>query len=711
MISFLALAAALAAPQTVPDRVVVDLSGAKPANVFRPDEAFGGGLDGMGRDEVKATYTPHNVAAMRQAGLKKITYRLRTELGNEAWHWNPEGTWSDPARQQGYWTGSDKPGAPILLSHGYDLPRRGMTNDQANNNGYSRLDDGDTASFWKSNPYLDSRYTHAPARPQWLIAELGKPSEIDTARLSWATPYAVDYKVQYWVGVDDYDHQGRWVTFPRGDIHGGQGGEVTLKLTDAPIKTAYIRVIMSRGSGTAPQGSTDPRDGLGYALVEVGFGTTRDGQFVDVIRKGRSRTSQSVMHVSSTDPWHRAVDLDKDLEQPGLDLVFRGGLTNGLPMMTPVGAMFDTPDNAAAEIRWLKRRGYPVDQVEIGEEADGQYGSPEDYGALYLQFADAVRAVDPKITVGGPSLQSATTEMWMPDQGESRWWHQRFVSYLKARGRLRDLGFVSFEHYPFDDVCGRIDEKLKDHTAMLDGVFARLADDGVPKTTPLVISEYGFSAYSGRVMSEVPAALLNADIVGQFMSRGGKQAFLFGYTPNTPINQHQACAGYGNMMTWQTDEDGQAKWPSPTFQSAWLLTHAWTQGDHGQHQVWPAASTVRDAKGRAPVMAYAVKRPDGKWALMLVNRDPDAAHLATLTFKGKDGRAMTFKGPVEVWRYDRTRYVWKDDGEHSRPEKTLPPLKLSQDGTKPVLLPGWSLTVVRGEISPPARRRSPGPRG
>ena len=72
---------------------------------------------------------------------------------------------------------------------------------------------------------------------------------------------------------------------------------------------------------------------------------------------------------------------------------------------------------------------------------------------------------------------------------------------------------------------------------------------------------------------------------------------------------------------------------------------------------------------------------------------------------------MTFKGPVEVWRYDRTRYVWKDDGEHSRPEKTLPPLKLSQDGTKPVLLPGWSLTVVRGEISPPARRRSPGPRG
>ncbi len=703
MIDILALAAALNATP-VPDRVVVDLSGARPANVFRPDEAFGGGLDGMSRDEVKPTYTPHNVAAMRQAGLRKISYRLRTELGNEAWHWNPEGTWSDPAHSQGYWTSSDKPGAPILISNGYDLPRRGMTNDQANNNGYSRLDDGDAATFWKSNPYLDSRYTHAPARPQWLIAELGEPTLVDAARLSWATPYAVDYKVQYWEGYDDYDHNGRWVTFPHGDIKGGAGGEALLKLADTPIKTAYVRVIMSRGSGVAPKGSTDVRDGLGYALAEVGFGAMKDGRFVDAIRKGRTRTTQSVMHVSSTDPWHRAVDLDKDLEQPGFDLIYKGGLTNGLPMMVPVGAMFDTPDNAAAEVRWIKRRGYPLDQVEIGEEADGQYGSPEDYGAIYIQVAAAIRAVDPKIAVGGPSLQSATTEMWMPDQGESRWWNQRFVSYLKARGRLADLQFVSFEHYPFDDVCGRVDEKLKDHTTMLDGVFTRLAEDGVPKTTPLAISEYGFSAYSGRVMSEVPAALLNADIVGQFMSRGGKQAFMFGYTPNTPVNQHQACAGYGNMMSWQADEDGQAKWQSPTFQSAWLLTNAWTQPGHGLHQVWPATTTVRDAKGRAPVMAYAVKRPDGQWALMLVNRDPETPHLASLAFKVPGGKTTTFKGPVQVWRYDRTRYVWKDAGEASRPEKTLPPLELSQDGAKPLLLPAWSLTVVRGTISPTTPR-------
>src|SRR6266853_3678074 len=103
------------------------------------------------------------------------------------------------------------------------------------------------------------------------------------------------------------------------------------------------------------------------------------------------------MHVSSTDPWHRDIDLDEGVEQPGFDRIFQSGLTNGLPVLLPTGILFDTPENAANEIRYLRARGYKFDRVELGEEPDGQYMTPEDFGALYLQWAGAIHLVDPNV--------------------------------------------------------------------------------------------------------------------------------------------------------------------------------------------------------------------------------------------------------------------------------------------------------------------------
>lgn len=700
----LAVAAALASgpagaqPLPAPLRITLDLA-AGPRSAFRPDLALGAGIDGAQQGDIDRLFTPHNIAAMRRLDLRSLTYRLRTELGIEAWHWTEEGRWSDAAHAQGYWTSSDHPRRPVELSWGYELPRRGDTQDNANNTGYSRLTDGDLSTFWKSNPYLDPRYTHErTARPQWLVVQLEAPTPIEAVQIAWGEPYARAYEVQYWTGQDDYDEAGRWATFPQGSVEGGQGGVATLRLAESPIRAQYLRILLNEPSNTAAAGATDLRDRLGYAVREVGFGMLGpDGTFHDAVRHAPSHDAQTFTHVSSTDPWHRAIDRNPDLEQVGVDRIFASGLGFGLPVMMPVGVLFDTPDNAAALVRYLTRRGYPLERVELGEEPDGQYGDPADYGALYLETVDKLRPINPRLAFGGPSMQSAGTDLPFTGPAE-RSWNGRFIAYLKSRARLADLQFFSFEHYPFDDICGDIHAKLLEEDGMLDGMLRRLADEGTPRTIPWIISEYGFSAFSGRAMVEMPAALLQADIVGHFLSAGGATAYMFGYGPNVPINQHLACAGYGNMAPFLADARGQAAQPLPSYYTSRLLTQAWLQPGHGLHRLYAAKvegeAQDLDANRAAPVVAYAAARPDGRLAALILNRSPRQAFTAAVVTDSPGARAAALSAPVEIYQYSPAQYRWRPDGERGRPAQDLPPAHWRAAATGELSLPAESVTVV-----------------
>jgi len=175
-----------------------------PVNRCVPTQALGAGIDGHEKGECGRMFTDKNIAEMLSAGLGPLTYRLRTELAGDVWHWNPRGTWSDPQRRCGYWTSDDSLGEPINISYGYRLPRRGNTIDQANDDGYSRITDGDHDSFWKSNPYLDSHFTGEPedAHPQWAVIDLGSRKPVNAIRIRWGAPYARQFEVDYWPGDD-----------------------------------------------------------------------------------------------------------------------------------------------------------------------------------------------------------------------------------------------------------------------------------------------------------------------------------------------------------------------------------------------------------------------------------------------------------------------------------------------------------------------------
>src|SRR5262249_12522319 len=296
-----------------------------PVNRCVPTQALGAGVDGHDKGECARMFTDKNITEMLSAGLGPLTYRLRTELGGEVWHWNPRGTWSDPVHQCGYWTSSDSLGEPINASYGYRLPRRGNTIDQASDDGYSRITDGDENSLWKSNPYLDSHLTgeSEDVHPQWVVIDLGSKKPVNAIRIRWAAHYATRYRIEYWPGDDPMHLQlddDDWQLFANGKVDGGHGGDELIRLAERPSSVQFVRIVMCRSSHTIAQSSHDIRDSLGFAIREIEFGNIDTlGRFHDHVRHAPDRHRQTMIYTSSTDPWHRAEDIDYSIEQPGLD--------------------------------------------------------------------------------------------------------------------------------------------------------------------------------------------------------------------------------------------------------------------------------------------------------------------------------------------------------------------------------------------------------
>ncbi len=680
----------------------ITIDATHPVNHFIPAKAFGAGIDGHERGETLRQLSPPNVAAMRSAGLKPLTYRLRTELAGEAWHWNPRGRWTDPAHQRGYWTSESAFTAPIKLSYGYRLPRRGNTIDQANDDGYSRIDDGDPATFWKSNPYLDQHFTgeQDSTHPQWVMIDLGAVQDVNAIKLAWGQPFATRFTIQSgdFVGPEDLSQRlpTDWHTFPHGDMRSNRGGVQTLRLSDDSLPVRYIRLRLDESSRSG-RNSKDIRDRLGFALREIYVGTIdAAGRFHDLISHARSH-KQTTIYVSSTDPWHRAIDRDDQTEQPGFDFVFHSGLTNGLPVMLPVPVLYDTPENAAAEIRYLTARGYPIDRIELGEEPDGQFIDAAHYAQLYLQFVDQLRPINPRLSFGGPSMQDIE-QTQVPGRIEfgKGAWLGRFLQYLKHRDRLRDFSFFSFEWYPFGDDCDRPGAQLQDAQEMLTDALGELQQGGLPKEIPWIISEYGYSAFGARAEIDLEGALLNADSVARFLMLGGETAYLYGYEGSHAIKETECSVG--NNMLFFLNDKGRTGKPTATYWGARLLSQEWVEPGTEIHELYRATSDLKNAEGEEIVTAYAVRRPDGLWSVLLINKDPNQSHEVKIEFQETTQRRSFTTH--DVVQFSRDQYELDSDPEDPQPIKSDPPARFTLGQSSTLSLPPYSLTVLRGESRP-----------
>jgi hypothetical protein len=683
----------------------VDVTPSK-ALTFDPDKAMGTSLDILPAKDFEKVFTEPIIKEGLSAGWGPMTYRQNTELTYDAWHWNPNGTWSDAQSKSGYFLGSATPKETLRQSFGYHLTHRGTTRSDSGQAEYSRMTDGDPASYWKSNPYLSSKYTGDPdsANPQWVLLDFAVAQDINAIRIAWANPYATKYVVEYWNGTQDpltHPLNGKWVKFPQGEVTAGKGDNQVQRLADLPVSTRSLRIWMTSSSDTCDtHGSNDPRNCVGYAIFEISAGTFNTlGQFVDIIKHVPTQ-AQTVTQASSVDPWHTAKDIIPTRIQAGFDLFFQSGYTNKLPAMIPIAMIYATPEDSAAELAYVLKRGYPVSYVEMGEEPDGAFMLPEDYAAFYVQWAKALHKVDPKLKLGGPVFTGVNEDIkvW-PDASGRTSWLGRFIDYLKEHGALQDLSFVSFEHYPFDP-CVINWSDLYREPQLVGSTLKAWRSDGVPANVPLMNTESNVSWSLTDPMQDLFAGLWLADSVGTFLEQAGPGGVYY-HSPIQPEPLRSGCQAWSTYGNFVADEKLDVKQHTAQYFASQLLNLDWVKHGAGDHKLYPASGDLQDEAKHELITAYAVKRPDGDWSVLLVNKDPDNAHEVNLSFEN-DGKAVAsgFAGSVKLVTFGAAEYVWHSSGATSHADPDGPAKRSNVDwkeGQK-VLLPKASVTVLTGKV-------------
>jgi hypothetical protein len=274
----------------------------------------------------------------------------------------------------------------------------------------------------------------------------------------------------------------------------------------------------------------------------------------------------------------------------------------------------------------------------------------------------------------------------------------RFVDYLKAHGRIADLSFVSFEHYPFEP-CDITWKTLYSEPQLMKHILEVWRADGVPENVPLMVTESHLAAELTGPMSTIFAGLWLSDNVGSFFAGGGSA---FYHSPIQPQGLEKSCLGWASWSNFVSDREYDIKGYTSLYYAAHMINQEWVQHRSGVHTMFPSTVDIKDAEGNALVTSYAVHRPDGNWSLMLVNRDGENPHSVRVVFENSAVKqATSFEGPVADVTFGSEQYVWINDGLNSHADPDHAPVGTAVPGGLQTVfvLPKASVTVLRGKVA------------
>ncbi len=620
-------------------------------------------------------------------------YRFPNGSLSNDYHWNGIGKYDST----GLWISTEEEGkyAPGFLG---ETIYRGTTKDNYGFVRRSHLADGNMNTIWWGE-ILD------PNDLPWVVVEFPEKKNIDSLQISWGDLRPKAFQYEYW--TTDYAeypgvHQALTndlkleasvkVTGPE-TMYKGKSVRtryvaIRFKLQDLPGKGVQIREMKMFSDGE------DLLAGNNYKMYGM---STRNGD--------KARTDWTNI------PWH-----------------FEEFMTyiNGLPKSADgkpaqavicVNAGTGTSKEAAAWVKYANKvKKYNIKQWEIGNELDGEWEesgpiSARHYAARFLEYARAMKAVDPTIMLHGPLL--STHKMMQKGSGilDGKYWMEEFlriVGEAELADGKRYLDVVDLHNYPYWTPNGAnardmlkamldvgpnmdtLDVWMKRHLPGVDKVPSASGED----KRRIFLSEFSTNVQGYSLLMDYPQATAMAMIFAQHAVRFGDRLQVLPWD------------AFGNLFkspddTWGTIsmsallKDGSwNKWKSlePTAEYYGLYMTFKNFLEEG-YAVVPVESS------NAEVVAYALAKKGagnaGDSARVMLANLSDIPQVVQIDRASVGAGAD--KAAIEVEVFGEEQFKWVGDQKNAYPYPKMGPSgrRLDLAKSRDITIPPFGLVVAQ----------------
>ena len=619
-----------AGSQTLPATLTVNAG--TTVTSFVPVHVFGNNMAFW----IQGSYNNAVSAQVQAAG----NYFLRFPGGSSSddFHWNSSGSYD----ANHYWVPN---GTGYLAGFQGCEVYRGTTS--ASYGFPSNVDDGSAATTWMSNADTDLPYH------QWAYMDLGATgTSVNSVTLVWGNPYASTFTVQY----DNNNGtpftsttESIWANTTAVNV-AGTGGTQGVAFTS--VNTRYLRILMT-ASSAGVSGA--------YAIAELYAynGATQ------VSKNSNTQANQSPMIVSSTDPADAGASGSSctnyhpnyyPTTYPG-STDFNAFMTlansftpHAIPLIT-VNVGTGTPSEAASWVYYANiTKGYGIHYWQVGNEMNGSWetGGPlnsNDYGRRFIEYAAAMKAVDPSIAVLGPVPGS-------PNPGSENYDSNSYIQDFLLRlynnpggSAIANLGGVDFHWYPGINSYPAGFSTPPQVASFATTLSGWLSAVGLNLNSfPILMSEYNCNAGTPQSTVVLANGLWLADWLGQFITGFGPQAHSNLWDVMNGGNDHNTTTG-GDLGYLDNSPPYQ---PHATYWAMQMMATHWAiGGDSNSHEL------VNSSSSAATLAAYADLRPDNVLSLMVINTDPTDSYATTLNLNG-----FVPNPTANAWTFNSTNYQW-----------------------------------------------------